>query len=102
MKNFKLILFFILISCQGYNNNNVLIQGSWGVSKKSNVDFTFKGDQIIYFEDPDIYNFSIENKKLTIKQEGELITTYEIIILTKEKLILKTIDGEKLTLVRIN
>ncbi len=102
MKYLIIILFLISICCQSQNSKYDLIQGSWGATKESNVDFTFKGNQIIYFEDLDKYTFDIKESTLTIKQDGELITTYEIIFLSKEKLILKANDGSRFTLVRIN
>ena len=100
-----IIIVFIVIGCRPtssqskHDNKNIL--GHWAESADKNVDFTFKENGIIkYFEDNDIYNYSIKNKELEITQEGHFITKYSIILLSKDSLHIRVIEGNIIKLVK--
>ncbi len=101
-KYLKLNLFFVIFfSCQTENKNLTLLQGKWGESKSSNIDFTIKEKKIIYFEDPEYNEIEIKEDRLIITQEKELITKYKIIFISNERLELKTEEGKNIKLVKI-
>jgi hypothetical protein len=95
------LLFVIFFSCQAENKNLTQLQGNWGESKSSNVDFTIKDKKIIYFEDPDDYEIEVIKDSIIITQEKELITKYKIIFISNERLELKPEEGKIIKLLKI-
>lgn len=96
MKIIYAVLILILISCKArtseYNFDN--FYGHWAESKEDNVSFTLLNNGIIkYFEDNDLYHYSIEGNKLVIKEEKHIITKYDIMKITSDSLNLKTETG---------
>jgi uncharacterized protein YceK len=78
-----------------------LLQGNWGKSNESNVDFTITNKEIKYFENPEDYSIALNGDTLTIIQDNEILTKYKIISISKQKLELKPEEGENIFLTKI-
>jgi hypothetical protein len=91
------------LNTQSQVSNHVLdlLQGNWGKSKVSNVDFTIENKEIRYFEDPEKYSISLNGDTLIILQEDEILTKYRIISISTQKLELKPEEGENILLTKI-
>lgn len=103
MKNLivNILLLIVILSCNSKNETLKLLQGKWAESKISNVDFTIKGENIIYFENPQEYKIQLKNDYLIISEEGEQISKYKIISISNEMLKLKTEEGNIIVLFKI-
>ena len=78
-----------------------LLQGNWGKSNVSNVDFTITNKEIKYFENPEDYSIVQNGDTLIIIQDNEILTKYKIISISKQKLELKPEEGENIFLTKI-
>ena len=78
-----------------------LLQGNWGKSNVSNVDFTIINKEIKYFENPEDYSIALNGDTLIIIQDNEILTKYKIISISKQKLELKPEEGENIFLTKI-
>jgi len=78
-----------------------LLQGNWGKSNVSNVDFTITNKEIKYFENPEDYSITLNGDTLIIIQDNEILTKYKIISISKQKLELKPEEGENIFLTKI-
>jgi hypothetical protein len=97
MKNFiLLILLLILIGCNESENLYTNIIGCWLQNENENVDMIFtETGKLEYFGNEYLYNYEIENNKLSILDSNNVVLEFTIINLTKDSLILKKDDHKK-------
>lgn len=89
-----------IISCS-ISSNQFL--GNWAFGKDENVEFTIlDNNQIKYFEDEYIYNYSVANNILSISDSGKLISSYQVMKVSNDSLVLKAENKNILRYVKID
>ena len=96
-----LILFVCFESCSSDKRLLEKIQGNWALGKDENVVFTIKNNDLKYLEDEGMLNLNLNKKVIELKEEGNLITKWEIKKITLDSLILKMEDSSLVKYVKI-
>ena len=93
----NLITLILIIVCCTNSQKEIINEdffGHWAPSENDDISFTLKKDGIIkYFEDNIIYNYSIKNNRLIIREEKQLLIEYKVLKITPDTLILVTEEG---------
>ena len=95
------IILIIAICCKTIvriDKGNLI--GDWAEKEDKNVVFTITHENIKYFEDDYLYNYKFEENTFSLLDSGHIIARYEIISLTKDRLIWKAEEGDILRLVK--
>jgi hypothetical protein len=77
-----------------------LLHGIWALGKEENAEIIIRGKYMQFFEDDNLYEYSIENNMLAYMEDGDTIATYKVIKLSKDSLIVQTMDSSIKRLVK--
>lgn len=98
--NFALVIALTIISCSTGSDQ---LLGNWALGKDENVEFTIlENNQIKYFEDEYIYNYNVDNNILSISDSGQLVSSYQILKISEDSLVLRTENKNVLRYVKID
>ena len=98
--NLAFIIPLIAFSCSKRFNHFV---GSWALGKDENVEFTIsENNKIKYFEDDHVYEYIIDKNILKISDSGQFISSYQVLKISNDSLVLRAEKENILRYVKID
>ncbi|MBP1631114.1 MAG: hypothetical protein H6Q15_2007 [Bacteroidetes bacterium] len=79
-----------------------LLQGIWATSKEENASFIIEGNKIEYFEVEDTsFHYQLKDNIYIVMSNNDTISSYKVITLTKDSLVMMAKEGNIITLIKI-
>jgi hypothetical protein len=89
-----------IFSCSK-NSNQFL--GNWAFGKDENVEFTIlENNQIKYLEDEYLYKYSVDNDILSISDSDQLISSFHVLKISNDSLVLRAENKNILRYIKID
>ena len=94
---FRIKLFFILLIFVSCKSQDTMIKGFWTSEESPSVDFIIlDNNKIWFFESADTNTYKINDNTIYLYEKDYLISSYKILKLTNDSLILQTEEGNTL------
>lgn len=94
---FRIKLFFILLIFVSCKSQDTIIKGFWTSEESPSVDFIIlDNNKIWFFESADTNTYKINDNIIYLYEKDYLISSYKILKLTNDSLILQTEEGNTL------